>query len=419
MKKSIILAFAALLTVSIPIGANAQINLKGIKDKAKQAAKNAVNNNSSSSSSNTTRPMSLSEQHALEDKARLEARMAALNDDQKWALDQLEHLTEYRKDQPDIPKLIDAYWIQDKKNKGEHDKITSISDFVDGLGTIKEEVIQNFRRMIDTRMATYNYRIIEIVKTLPENFGNYDPDYKLAPNLKILEEQVELFNKLQNTVDERLMLNFSELKTTTDANGNIKTAKGAWLSPAVGAGAGVALDPKDGKYKFANYPAEFTYVPENDMPKQEKNLLWLKNSATILAGSDVAKSSKNFPKCDLACTMLQQAMANNSRDNIKYINRPAGSAMNTAQLKGEALKTLQKRFPSAGYSEVIITGDNWVEVKNILGIVVERYIEVAAVHESGVAKRLVWFTLGNDKYSSGWGPLHLYGVPLKAGGYVK
>ena len=417
MNKRVITIIAAAIFVVGPMGANAQINLNKLKDKAKQTVKEKTGINTNSNSSSST--MTLEQQHALQDKARLEARMAALNDDQKWALDQLAHLTEYRQDQPDIPKLIDAYYIQDKRSKGENDKITSISDFVNSLGSYKEDVIQNFRRMIDYRMTNYNYRIIEIVKTLPENFSNYDPDYKLQPNLKILEDQVALFNQLQNEVDQNLMLKFSALKTTTDVNGNIKPAKGAWLSPAYGPGAGVALDPKDGKYKFANYPAEFTYVPEKDLENQHKGLTWLMNCATILAGTETAKSSAYFPKCDLACTMLQQAIANNSKDNIKYINRPAGSSMNTAQLKGEALKVLQKRFPSAGYTEVIVTGDHWVEVKNILGIVVERYIDIAAICDGGIAKKLVWFTVGNDKNSNGWGPLHFYGVPLKAGGYVK
>ena len=414
MKRNGIFILAAMLAMSAPLTSNAQVNLKGLKDKAKQTVKSAVNNNAPGK-----KPMSLEEEHALQDKAKMAARMAALNDEQKWALDQLEHLTEYRKDQPDIPKLIDYYWIEDMRKQGKQDQITPIRDFVEQLGSYDVETINKFKRMIDSRMATYNYRIIDIVKNLPERIEEYDPDYKLRPNLKILDKQVALFEELQEEVDKGLALKFMELKTTTDANGNIKVAKGAWLSPIVGAGAGVALDPKDSKFKFAHYPAEFTYVPENDLAKHQKGLVWLKNCATILSGSDVAKSSKSFAKCDLACTILQQAIANNSKDNIKYISRPAGSALNTPQLRSEALKVLQKRFPTAGYSEVIITGDHWVEVQNVLGIVVERYIDVAAICDGGIAKELVWFTLGNDKYSNGWGPLHFYGSPLKGGGYVK
>ena len=350
----------------------------------------------------------------MQQAGKYKAALAKLNDEQRWGLQQLANPT----DAPDCPYLMD---LKDKLSfPWEMSQVTGKLDTYtylerEHLMALSVDSVQRQKSQMDARYA-YNNRVLAAVEGL--NLSEYAEDYNkldVAKRRRMGENVCYLC--VPDMLENDYVVEFSEFKLTKDANGNLVPTKGAVLRPFC-KGHSVQYDTKDDKFKFWQYGQGPTYADDAEIKSQEGAIKLLQNVGALVSDRDPSKQTEFFYKVQWGQVVLRKAIANNSKENITYKERPKGSALNTAELRAEALKVLQKRFPGAGYSEVIIIGDHWVNLYNIFGIVVERYVEVAAVMDGGIAKQLMYLSVGNDRVGNGWGSLHLYGV-TGAGAYVK
>ena len=419
-KKNLILCLALMLLA--PVSANAQFGkLKNAVKKNVSSQSNNEFNNSPSEAEQRRKWAEMDAKKAAQDKqkqaqsaGKYKAALAKLSEEQRWAVEQLSNPT----DAPDCPFMMD---LGDKKSfPWEMNQVTgplSTHSYLEKehLMGLSVDSVQHQKAQMDARYA-YNNRMLAALEGL--KLSEYAEDYNKLEwaKTKIKGENV-YYQCVPEMLSEDLLVSFSEFKIVKTANGDYAPTKGAILSPFC-KGHPVQFDTKDNKFKFFIYKKYSTYIDEDEVKRQEQSLGYLRNVAALLSDRDPSKQTELFYKAALAEHVLSRALANNSKDNITYKERPKGSALNTPELRAEALKVLQKRFPGAGYEEVIVTGDQWHYVYNIFGIAIERYVFVAAVKDGGIAKRIIYLSVGNDRVGSGWGSLHLYGVGGD-GPYVK
>ncbi len=386
-----------------PTTASAQFGGLGkLKNKAKEAVQKKVEDTKQDLKKETQQ-----QADNVQKDAKKQAEFNTLNNDQKWALRQMVEMTE-------APEMSGFFSMKD----GEKTRFGSALSEQDKLMEIPFDTIQRHKRLADAGVE-YATHILDIYKTLPKYHGYYvteDEDRKVSASRNRFERWQEQYKAIEERTTAMLDMPMAEFKIIRE--GDVYHVSTAAILLPFCKGHPVQYDAKDKKFKFFVYKTNPTYIDEAEMKRQEQSLDFMRAAAALLNNPDPSKRNIMFYKLDLAEQVTRAAMANNSRDNITYRERPKGSAMNTSALKAEALKVLQKRFPGAGYEEAIITGEDWVEVRNIFGIVIERYIFVAGVFNGGIAKQLMHLSLGNNRTSSGWGPLQLYGVS-GPGAYVK
>lgn len=387
----------------MPSVADAQIGGLGkLKDKAKEKVQKKVQD----AKQDAKKELNDQKEKATGD-VQTKAEFNTLNADQQWCLNQLTEMTE-------APEMSGFF----SRREGEKSRYGANLSSQESLMKIPFDTIQYHKRLADADVA-YATKVLDIYKTLPKHHGYYVSEAnsnKVNASHRCLERWLETYPTIEERVIQMVDISMAEFKVKKDGDKYIVLSN-AILLPFC-QGHPVQYDTKDNKFKFFVYKKNPTFIDDAEMKRQEESLDFMRSAAALLDNPDPSKRCEQFYKLDLAEQVTRQAMANNSRDNITYRERPKGSALNTSELRAEALKVLQKRFPGAGYEEVIITGENWVEVKNIFGITVERYVWVMAVCDGGIAKQLVTLSLGNDRTSTGWGPLHLYGVGGRSG-YVK
>lgn len=408
MKKYFLIIAAAALFAA-PMNSYAQFGK--LKNVVKDAAKGAV---SGTITQQDAQKVTREKQEQLEKSGQYKAAMAQLTEEQRWGIEQLASL----KEAPYLPFLMD-----------QKDKLSfpsSMSDVTQTLEThsyleqehlqkLPIDSVQHQKAQMDARYA-YNNRVLAAVEGL--NLSLYAEDYnKLDVQKRRMIGETVYYQAVPAMLKQDLTVSFSEWKMVKNDDGSIAPSTKAILLPFC-QGHPVQFDMTDKKYKFYQYKQNPTYVDEAEVKRQEQSLGYLRNLAALLSDRDPSKQSETFYKAVWAEWALKCALANNTKDNITYKERPKGSALNTPELRAEALKVLQKRFPGAGYEEVIITGDHWVNVVNIFGIVIERWVDVAAVMNGGIAKQIMYLSVGNDRIGSGWGSLHLYGI-TGDGPYVK
>ncbi len=421
-----------MLMLLAPMSANAQFGK--LKNVVKDAAKGAVTGtttqqrggadefNRSASEEEQRRKwaemdaqkLAREKQDQLQKSGQYKAAAAQLTDEQRWGLEQLATL----KEAPYLPFLMDQ---KDKLSfpesmsdvRGQLDTHSYLEK--ENLEKLSIDSVQRQKAQMDARYA-YNKRVLAAVEGL--NLSLYAEDYNTldVQKRRLLGETV-YYQAVPAMLAQDLTVSFSEWKLVKNDDGSLAPSTKAILLPFC-QGHPVQFDMTDKKYKFYQYKQNPTYADEAEVKRQEKSLGYLRNLAALLSDRDPSKQSETFYKAVWAEWALKCALANNTKDNITYKERPKGSALNTPELRAEALRVLQKRFPGAGYEEVIITGDHWVNVVNIFGIVIERWVDVAAVMNGGIAKQIMYLSVGNDRIGSGWGSLHLYGI-TGDGPYVK
>lgn len=290
MKRTRLIFVVAMMLLTVSV--NAQFGgLKGLKDKVKKEAKSTAGN-----------------------KAENAAATASLNDEQKWALNQLKTLSEA----PALPNLMKPSSDARIPAPTNFDPPKIIKDVAQGLYVPTREQVKNTRALMDKRVA-YTMRVKKAIESLPNGLLPLDQDYKLRNRLDTLEYQLLLFHSLQQKVSDEMGMRFFDMNAKRDGSGKMVIRDGGMIWPIPGGKTyfPVTKDKKDGKYKFYdNEKRAFTKIGADGIKDQEKFLLSLENGYTFLEQNDVTldmyqrqnTDPSNYLDCLDKCKLAQQAV---------------------------------------------------------------------------------------------------------------
>lgn len=294
-KPKMILAIALMM---LSANANAQFGgLKKLKDKVTKEAKNTASN-----------------------KVEVTAATASLNDEQKWALNQLKTLSEA----PPLPNLMKPEPNAKVPASTNIDTPIMIKHLAEGLDKPAHDQVVNVRGLLNNRLA-YNMRIKKAIESLPNGLLPLDQDYRLRNRLDTLEYQNLLFECLQQNVANEMGMRFTDQKAKRDANGKMVMRVDGMVWPLTGGKTYIPVrKDKDGKCKFFdNEKHAFTKITEDGVKDQQRYLAYLENGLILLEQNDLTLdmykmqniSSSNlvdiYDRAKLAVEAVKEALANN------------------------------------------------------------------------------------------------------------
>ncbi|MBO4737977.1 MAG: hypothetical protein J5606_00275, partial [Bacteroidales bacterium] len=326
-----------------------------------------------------------------------------LTEEQRWGIEQLISSA----DAPTLP------WPM--ADEDPHDGIIpqAYLTFMEGISNISMDSIQSLSAALNARYM-YNKRVISLTKGLQNRFDDFtSKGMQCHFKLDSLEKEQECYKYFHAAGSRAHLFTFYDLQVQPNTEGvMVATADSRMTIPYGGTIAKV-----NGKWMFMQSASsqKTTYLVPKDVKICEDYIQTLVKLQAMLTVPESEKQETMVWKTAIGQKLIREAIANNSKDNIVYVNYPQASSLN-ASLRNEALKVFKAEVNDK-VLDVIVGGD-WEYAYNIFGNVIKRRVKCYVVVESPVAKSVGLYYLGNDKVGSGWGNLRWDGV-VGFVGYVK
>lgn len=404
MNNKLTLKFLATLTLllGVSMGAQAQLNLGKLKEKAREAGKKNVENVVTESKESMAR--------------------AQLGEVQRWALDQLV-------DPSDAPDLV---WpLVHRANRQQlpggpwpnNYEAYFEPPYGEKTSLFQREPLENILALstaLDARHA-YNKRILNTLKEGNLRLGDYFENTSKASAAKTqLEQQEEFYREFKQSANKAAGATFLYLSMEKDGQGGYRVLPGAVVLGSTGAppvartaeGKWVFMEP--GSITSAN--KRTTYATPEEIEAAQKQITELSRLELILNETDPADLQAGWWQARAAQELVREAIANNSKDNISYRSMPSAGSLHTAQLRDAAIKA--ESFGSIKILDLVVTGNEWNYNRNALGNIIDRWVNVVYVVDTSVAKAMIKAAVSQDRVGNGWGPVRHY-ASTGFIGYVK
>ena len=326
-----------------------------------------------------------------------------LTDEQRWAVQQLKNPT----DGPTCPWPMtkDPSW-DDPKNSG---MPYEYGEFLENIDNESMESIQELGAAMNARYF-YAKRVIEGMKGV--SFSKLGDDY-LSFAYDDMQHELDRYETFQRAGGRTNLQAFFMFNLEEDPRGGYRPTDDSQAIIPYGG----CIAKKNGKwmFTFSASGANTTYATPEEVENCRKFIDHLIKCETLLSNPFAEQQSVGYLKAHYMQDVINEAIANNSKDNIVYAAYPEGSSLNTPEMKAKAMQIFKSQYGKV--YDVIITGD-WMYKKNVFDQVVDRSVDVAVIVEHPVAKAIVRARVGNDKIGDGWGELRWYGISGHSG-YVK
>ena len=379
--KTLLVAAITMAAMSVPTTANAQLG--GLVNKAKKKAEQVVEKKKEDVKKEAK-------------KAKDDAKMSALETQR-----------------PPLP------WVMDPN--GTYNGI-GMEEFVDRMAEmdITEDGLKELRSQLDARFK-HNHTLDQI---------NSGPDYDVKLWESIQKEN-ERYWQFYDKISSWTLVLINSTKVTEDADGAVSVStKGSLMTAnkyrAKGSAQGITLVSRNGKYVFATLGGQGSFLNAADLEGAKKcakqmHLFQIFTKDTPQLWDEVGEKYSNTQKYmyynqNVYANAADQAIAQNSPENIEYKAMPKAGAMHS-KFKAEALAIAKAEEP--GVIDIIITSNDWDVKMN--GLVPERrniYGYYITQDKNGkICKDRMWTQKyqGDGKY----GKLKAGGVGVSSDFYVK
>ena len=379
--KTLLVAAITMAAMSVPTTANAQLG--GLVNKAKKKAEQVVEKKKEDVKKEAT-------------KAKEEAKMSALETQR-----------------PPLP------WVMDPN--GTYNGI-GMEEFVDRMVEmdITEDGLKELKSQLDARFK-HNHVLDKI---------NSGPDYDVKLWESIQKEN-ERYWQFYDKISSWTLVLINSTKVTEDADGAVSVStKGSLMTAnkyrAKGSAQGITLVSRNGKYVFATLGGQGSFLNAADLEGAKKcakqmHLFQIFTKDTPQLWDELGEKYSNTQKYmyynqNVYANAADQAIAQNSPENIEYKAMPKAGAMHS-KFKAEALAIAKAEEP--GVIDIIITSNDWDVKMN--GLVPERrniYGYYITQDKNGkICKDRMWTQKyqGDGKY----GKLKAGGVGVSSDFYVK